>query len=137
MNVEYCTQCGHKNVYSATPPNFCGGCGTPFNKQVGVDRSINAVAEETLAEEREAIPDLTKIAYEVEMDNGNRKITLGEVMREGVRTYGENGPPKETTSIPGRETSHEKFSSKEDLLKDGLNSCKSSRGQPSQEIEEK
>ena len=135
MNVEYCSHCGHKNIYSATAPNFCAGCGKPLREQMQANHSVEKKAEEEVSDE---IPQLTSLAYEVEMDSGNKKLTLGDVMREGVRTYGEGGPPEEgASSMPGRKKAPEGQSfSKADLLKDGLNSCRSARGQLSQEIEE-
>ena len=27
MKSEYCSNCGHKNVYSLKPPKFCSNCG--------------------------------------------------------------------------------------------------------------
>lgn len=32
MTHKFCIHCGVKNSYQASPPNFCFGCGKPFNK---------------------------------------------------------------------------------------------------------
>lgn len=134
MNVEYCTHCGHKNIYSAVAPNFCAGCGTPLR---GGNQAARQPIQESVAEETtETVPHLSKLSYDVEIDTGNKKVTLGDIMREGVRTYGEDGPPTEGSSIPGRQSNATSAPlSREDILKQGLDSCKSARGQPSQDVE--
>lgn len=46
MNKQYCVQCGTPASYESSPPNFCPGCGKPFNKAGSVSVSSNPEKEE-------------------------------------------------------------------------------------------
>ena len=122
-------------MYSAVAPNFCAGCGTSLRDTA--QATHRPVKEAEAHETAEEIPHITQLAYEIEVDATSKKITLGDIMKDGVRTYGEAGPPAEGPPIPGRQGNPvSKALSKEDVLKEGLSSCRSARGQLSQEIEE-
>ena len=89
MSVIYCQNCGHKNLFSLTPPRFCGQCGEPFDKKIEQNKSQNkkilkksrATTEEVVDEDPEIdpdesdidyVPDLTRgLEYDIEIDKGS------------------------------------------------------------------
>ena len=132
MNVEYCTSCGYKNVYTVKAPSFCGGCGESLDKKSATPKKKSSLArtripEQVIEEEEgtETIPDISRLEYTVDAGFENKKLTIRDLVQEGPS---EGGPLK-------RSAAKRKSMSKEDILKEGLQSCKSARTQPPEEIE--
>ena len=82
MKSEYCSKCGHKNVYSLKAPKFCSNCGEKMasslisseSKVRTVKRSIPLREDETAVDE---LPNLNGLAYEIEHDSNS--FTLGSI----------------------------------------------------------
>lgn len=129
MNVEFCTKCGYKNTYSIQAPNFCGGCGAPMRETPGLKKSNVASRNEEAIENDEdhvEVSNISKLEYSVQDFSGNRKLTIGQLIKEG---------PSEGVK-PQRGSRGSKFSTKEEILKEGLNSCKSAKTKPSEDVGE-
>lgn len=76
MKSEYCTQCGHKNIYSLKPPKFCGNCGEPLSNQ-SISRSnlastrkksVKLMEDET---DIDYVPDIQGLDCEIEHNQGS------------------------------------------------------------------
>jgi hypothetical protein len=75
MSNLYCQKCGYKNLYTLSPPNFCGGCGNAFSgaKPTIPQKTAKAKAKESEEEEEydedetdiDEVPSVTKFEYEV------------------------------------------------------------------------
>ena len=131
MNVEYCTSCGYKNVYTVQAPSFCGGCGESLGNKSATPKKKSSLARTRLKEqvieeeEVDSIPDLTRLEYTVDAGFENKKLTIRDLVQEG---------PSEGGAIK-RSAAKTRLTSKEDVLKEGMQSCKSARTQPPEEIE--
>lgn len=131
MNVEYCTSCGYKNVYTVKAPNFCGGCGESLDKKSATPKKKSSLARTRLEEqaieeeEFESIPNISRLEYTVDAGFENKKLTIGDLVQEG---------PSEGGGLQRNAVKREVMS-KEDILKEGMQSCKSARTQPPEEIE--
>lgn len=128
MNVEYCTQCGHKNTYTAVAPNFCAACGTPMSKHNSVASSPSVVQNSPVVEESQDVPFISKLEYEVEGTEDNRKTTIGDLVKLGPSES--SGPVR-----PRKKGRPAKKLSQQQILKQSLEECKSSRTKPPEEIE--
>lgn len=89
MSHQFCVKCGQKNTYEASPPNFCCGCGEPFNKAISVART------ETKEEERSGPLHIDK--------NKLKKDFVAEVDQVQRDTFGDlyhNPSPRESYTRP-------------------------------------
>ena len=82
MKSEYCSKCGHKNVYSLKAPKFCNNCGEKMassliysQSNVGTVKSSTPLKEDETAVEE--LPNLNGLAYEIEHDSNS--FTLGSI----------------------------------------------------------
>jgi len=83
MKSEYCSKCGHKNVYSLKAPKFCSNCGEKMaSSLVSSESKVKTVRKSTpLREDETAIdelPNLNGLEYEIEHDSGS-SFTLGSL----------------------------------------------------------
>ena len=115
MASIFCPECGAKAAYTLNKPKFCQTCGEKF--EMG-----SAVASKDNEEEEglEAVPELRKLDYSIEMDRG--KTTLGNLFDSPMAPTNESGIP---ASIKGHKTQ-----TKKQLLSQSLAEC-ASRRQPS------
>ena len=72
MAVIYCPECGFKNSYTLTIPNFCGGCASPLRKDVKAKVNNSTIAnkkEHVELEDDETdmdyVPQISNLQYEV------------------------------------------------------------------------
>ena len=115
MASIFCPECGAKAAYTLNKPKFCQTCGEKF--EMG-----SAVASKDNEEEEglEAVPELRKLDYSIEMDYG--KTTLGNLFNSPMAPANENSLP---ASIKGHQTQ-----TKKQLLSQSIAECASVR-QPS------
>ena len=77
MPVMYCPECGFKNQYTLSVPNFCGGCGSPLGnaKNIDIPTSNASISRKTRRQEKpdldddetdiNEVPDIRNLEYEV------------------------------------------------------------------------
>lgn len=85
MKSEYCSNCGHKNVYSLKAPKFCSNCGEKMASALISSQSEKKVIKKSipLREDETAIDDLphvSKLQYEIEQDTA-ASFTLGSLFK--------------------------------------------------------
>ena len=127
MNVEYCTKCGYKNTYSVQAPNFCGGCGSPLKEDISVASAppvSNAQVAINDQEAEEKIPSISKLSYEIHSE-GNQRLTIGDLVKQG--------PSKDKRAK--RVSKSKKLKTKQEVLEEGLRSCKSAKTQPPEDVQ--
>jgi len=118
MANVFCSECGAKAAYTLNKPKFCQTCGEKFEMGSAVASKDNKEEEEE--EGLEAIPELGKLDYSIEMDYG--KTTLGNLFDSPMALANEGSLP---ASIKGHKTQ-----TKKQLLSQSLAEC-ASRRQPS------
>jgi hypothetical protein len=80
MSHQFCVKCGEKNTYEASPPNFCCGCGQPFNKSVATPKAVDQ--NEEVTSEATLNIDKTKLAEGwVAQVNSVERNTLGDLYK--------------------------------------------------------
>ena len=85
MKSEYCSKCGHKNVYSLKAPKFCSNCGEKMASALTGSLPKQKVprAQTSLREDETAIddvPHLSELQYEIEQDAAS-SFTLGSLFK--------------------------------------------------------
>ena len=87
MQTLFCTNCGHKLMYSEAKPKFCGFCGTPIGG-VSPRQTSEAKAPKTLREQMEAREkgggendegDSTDIDYVPQIEGLEYEISAGDI----------------------------------------------------------
>jgi len=114
MASIFCPECGAKAAYTLNKPKFCQTCGEKF--EMGSVVASEGDDEEGL----EAVPELRKLDYSIEMEHG--KTTLGNLFDSPMAPTNESSVP---TSIKGH-----KAQTKKQLLSHSIAEC-ASRQQPS------
>lgn len=76
MNTEFCINCGHKNLFAATKPKFCAGCGKPFNVT-----SVAVSSQEEGGESKTNISsfDLKKLRASIKVESEQKKTSLDDL----------------------------------------------------------
>lgn len=94
MNKQYCVQCGAPNAYESNPPNFCCGCGKPFNKSVAKVYSDNSIEEEDEPTEEGSIPvDKQSLAQDwVVKHDSYHQPTIGDIFGSNAGKNVNRGP---------------------------------------------
>lgn len=128
MNVEYCTKCGYKNTYSVQAPNFCGGCGSPM-REVPASNTPSLNTSRRVVEQTEdledSVPNISKLEYEVHDQGQKQRLSIADLMKQG---------PTEGGKIK-RGRGSKKLSNRQEILEEGLRSCKSAKTQPPEDVE--
>ena len=114
MASIFCPECGAKAAYTLNKPKFCQTCGEKFEMGSAV------AAKDNEEEGLEAVPELGKLDYSIEMDCG--KTTLGNLFDNPIAPTNASGIPD---SIKGHTTQ-----TKKQLLSKSTAEC-ASRRQPS------
>jgi uncharacterized membrane protein YvbJ len=114
MIHKFCVNCGVKNSFQATPPNFCCGCGKPFNKVLSSSQASQDVDNEEQEEASVVIPPKESLASgwgasQVGMDN---QLTFGSLYNNPTKPVGKNQRP-EPKNTSG------------DILKQSIEECRS------------
>ena len=129
MSFTYCQHCGTKMEYTVKKPNFCSSCGEPLNGSVANGSSRAAVnnrsdIESTPASPTSAkkIPNISKLEYTIESYSVNQE-TIGSA----VDSPGTHAP------IPIKRKKYQ--GSSDSVVKDIIESCKSSKSRDIEEIE--
>tara|TARA_A100001201_G_C4093485_1_gene202927 strand:- start:1965 stop:2366 length:402 start_codon:yes stop_codon:yes gene_type:complete len=126
MASIYCPECGAKNSYSLSKPNFCQGCGTKFGS-LDAPKSgpklksskANASVEE---QDDDYIPDISKLEYDIEMSAN--KLTFENLVSNPVH-------PDDVKYPQHKKRGHKKmFKNKSDLENQSKIDCASSRNKP-------
>ena len=121
MAFNYCKSCGHKNIFTLDPPNFCGGCGNSFvsasppkstKTKARKKASGRAVAEGAPDGGRDKyedfdpdgldifkVPKIDKLSYSIEMDPSN-KINLSDLI--DVEEFQEFNDEEEKPKLRGK-----------------------------------
>ena len=80
MAFTYCPKCGFKNLYSITPPNFCGGCGESIGSSLAKKKikpravnKRNRTSEQDDSDDPDGsdvyeVPEINSLAYTIEHD---------------------------------------------------------------------
>ena len=113
MASIFCPECGARAAYTLNKPKFCQTCGEKFEMGSAVASKDNEEEEEDL----EAIPELGKLDYSIEMDCG--KTTLGNLFDSPMAPTHESSSP---ASIKGHKTQ-----TKKQLLSQSIAECASIR----------
>jgi hypothetical protein len=91
MPKEYCVKCGRLNVFEGIRPQFCGGCGQPFNRTAvplsnsklgGANgfRQKSADLQDDDGDEMDQIPPLEALEGTVDYQAGPKFAKFGEVI---------------------------------------------------------
>ena len=78
MSYLYCRHCGHKNIFTLNPPNFCNSCGTAFIEGASPQKSKVEREERPLEDDEtdvHEVPDVGKL--DVDISYGERKVWKG------------------------------------------------------------
>ena len=93
MAFNYCKSCGYKNMFTLSPPKFCGGCGCSFGStQEPKGSSLKAKPARERVEVNDtyedfdpdgldvfSVPKIGKLSYSVEHDKPN-KLNLEDLV---------------------------------------------------------
>jgi len=117
MNTEFCSQCGHKNIFDVKP-KFCSKCGKPFNRpqesKSSTTKNKRDYDDEDDEDSEEVEYDVSKI--EIKIDGMfERPKTLAEILKEAPLEDGLSRP-RPYDKVDGKAA-----------LEEVLNSCKPSR----------
>jgi hypothetical protein len=93
MNHVFCSSCGNKIQYNLAKPNFCTKCGSALSALVVASKTQSSRKPidddyEDLDEDEtgvDSIPDISKLAFEVESDSGNRSFTFGSLFGDNTK----------------------------------------------------
>lgn len=89
MSFTYCKSCGHKNVYSLTPPNFCSGCGVSLGsaskvmptKKVRRQKNQPTPVDFEDGEDINSVPDISNFKCSISNDGSYKnKMKLGDIV---------------------------------------------------------
>lgn len=84
MNHEFCMECGHKNLFEASKPKFCAGCGRPLNTFIASKATRSSFNKQEEDEERnenfgiESL-DIEKLRKQIGIESFARKVSLDEL----------------------------------------------------------
>jgi hypothetical protein len=83
MSFLYCRNCGHKNIYTLTPPNFCNSCGESFSDNSTKAKKVREIPSEPLNDDETDIDQVPIIArLEVDISHDKSKVFKGsELLR--------------------------------------------------------
>jgi len=92
MNHIFCSSCGNKMQYNLAKPNFCTKCGTGLGsvavaKNIVAPKSRSQEEYEDLDEDEtgvDFIPDIRKLAVDIESDSGNHSFTFGSLFGQNT-----------------------------------------------------
>jgi hypothetical protein len=93
MNHIFCSNCGNKIQYNLAKPNFCDKCGTSLSslaskevikKKIIPQEDIDLEEDETDIDD---IPNLRKIAVEIENFSENNSFTLGNLFGTPTQAF--------------------------------------------------
>jgi len=96
MNHIFCSSCGSKIQYSLAKPNFCTKCGSGLGSISVAKKPANSrsIAEESYDEDLDedennidSIPNIKKLAVDIEPDGGNHSFTFGSLFGDSTRAY--------------------------------------------------
>ena len=104
MKSEYCTQCGHKNIYSLKAPKFCSNCGEPLSSDTlprlsagNKIKNVKLLDDET---NMDYVPNIKTLDFEVEHDHGSyfkfESLVGGKQVSQSIerRDLNDKKPPK-------------------------------------------
>jgi len=92
MIHKFCINCGVKNSFQSAPPNFCCGCGKPFNKTSVVSQAADEDEDEEFPE---SIPPKESLAkgWGASEVQSNDQLTFGNLYNNPVKSVGKNKRP--------------------------------------------
>ena len=105
MAFTYCPKCGFKNLYSVTPPNFCGGCGDSIGGSLAKKKikpsatnKRNRASEQNNSDDPDGsdvyeVPEINSLAYTIEHDDNT--FNLRDVLPEPSPEEEETESPKQ------------------------------------------
>jgi hypothetical protein len=95
MNHIFCSSCGNKIQYSLAKPNFCTKCGTGLGtiavaknttpSKVRIQEEYDDLEEDETGVD--FVPDIRKLAVDIEPDGGNHSFTFGSLFGDSTRAY--------------------------------------------------
>ena len=97
MLKEFCSKCGHPNLYSYDKPLFCAKCGGPFGGAAKAKVATKSKLTQTLKveapleveEEVESIPNINKLDFSVETFE-SKAPTIGAIASQGPPSKSKN-----------------------------------------------
>lgn len=95
MNHIFCSSCGNKIQYSLAKPNFCTKCGTGLGTIAVAKNTTPSKAHiqeeyDDLEEDEtgiDSIPNIRKLALEIEPEAGNHSFTFGSLFGDSTKAY--------------------------------------------------
>lgn len=112
MQTLFCTECGHKMVYSGAKPKFCSSCGAPIGvpskpEKSSSKRSAPSIKDQIIAKKNsrlvsedetdaEYVPEINSLKYEIST-SGNPTYKFGELLSENAEES------EQTVSKPKRQ----------------------------------
>ena len=99
MNKDFCTNCGHKNVYEINKPKFCSSCGNSLTFSVKSNSQSKDYDDDNEPTCLDSI-DLNKLRGSISVENTRTKLSLNELWanpapRENFYRAEFNGPEGE------------------------------------------
>jgi hypothetical protein len=95
MNHIFCSSCGNKIQYSLAKPNFCTKCGTGLGtiavaknttpSKVRIQEEYDDLEEDETG--IDSIPNIRKLALEIEPEAGNHSFTFGSLFGDSTKAY--------------------------------------------------
>ena len=100
MAFKYCKSCDYKNMFTLSPPKFCGGCGEAFGSSVAAKAALPRAKKGRVVVDKGRVvrhdgedyedfdpdgldifkvPNISKLSYSIDMDASN-KINLNELV---------------------------------------------------------
>jgi hypothetical protein len=125
MASIFCPECGARNSYTLSKPNFCQGCGGEF----GSLTSPKNGPKSKLKEESEGavitddyVPDISRLEYEIEVPN--QKVTFESLVSNPLN------PEELSYPLQGKKREKKMFKNLKDLEAQSRAECASSRQNP-------
>lgn len=127
MKVEYCSECGNKNLYEVSKPKFCSKCGEPLSAFASKDppqlRQDNHPTDMEIddpdGEDIFHVPSIGSLQYEVSHDQSKR-TTLGHLANS------ENpGQPEKLRRSRNIKEKSKQSENKWDVIKKTMKECSS------------